>query len=76
MKKIKIYSEVVYIIAQFGLTFAVAVMAAADFGLSMIVAPSYIISQKFSVFTFGQWDYLIQGLLFIVLCLCDLRHNT
>ena len=70
VKKIKIYREVVYIIAQFGLTFAVAVMAAADFGLSMIVAPSYIISQKFSVFTFGQWDYLIQGLLFIVLCLC------
>lgn len=70
MKKIKIYSEFVYILAQLGLTLAVAIMAAADFGLSMIVAPAYIVSQKFTMFTFGQWDYIIQGILFIVFCLC------
>ncbi len=55
-------------IAQFGLTLAVAIMAAADFGVSMIVAPAYIISQKFTFFTFGQWDYIIQGFLFIAFC--------
>lgn len=70
MKKIKLYSELVYILAQLGLTLAVAIMAAADFGLSMIVAPAYIVSQKFTIFTFGQWDYIIQGILFIVFCLC------
>lgn len=70
LKKIKIYSEIVYIIAQLGLTLAVAMMAAADFGVSMIVAPAYIISQKFKFFTFGQWDYIIQGILFIVFCIC------
>ncbi len=59
-----------YIIAQLGLTLAVAIMAAADFGVSMIVAPAYIISQKFKFFTFGQWDYIIQGILFIVFCIC------
>ena len=59
-----------YIIAQLGLTLAVAMMAAADFGVSMIVAPAYIISQKFKFFTFGQWDYIIQGILFIVFCIC------
>ena len=69
LKKIKIYSELVYIIAQFGLTLAVAIMAAADFGVSMIVAPAYIVSQKFTFFTFGQWDYIIQGVLFVIFCI-------
>lgn len=68
MKKIKIYSELVYVLAQLGLTLAVAIMAAADFGISMIVAPAYIVSQKFTFFTFGQWDYIIQGVLFIAFC--------
>ncbi len=70
MRKIRIYSELVYVIAQFGLTLAVAIMAAADFGVSMIVAPAYIVSQKFTFFTFGQWDYIIQGILFVVFCIC------
>jgi len=69
LKRIKIYSELVYIVALFGLTLAVAIMAAADFGVSMIVAPAYILSQKFTVFTFGQWDYIIQGILFIAFCI-------
>lgn len=75
LKKIKIYSELVYVIAQFGLTLAVAIMAAADFGVSMIVAPAYILSQKFTFFTFGQWDYIIQGVLFIAFCLAMKRFK-
>lgn len=69
MKKIKIYSEIIYIVALFGLPLAVAVLAAADFGVSMIVAPAYIISLKFTFFTFGQWDYILQGFLFIAFCI-------
>ncbi len=69
MRKIKIYSEIIYIIALFGLTLAVAILAAADFGVSMIVAPAYIMSLKFPIFTFGQWDYIIQGILFIAFCI-------
>lgn len=75
MKRIKIYSELVYVLAQFGLTLAVAIMAAADFGVSMIVAPAYILSQKFTVFTFGQWDYIIQGVLFVAFCLAMKRFK-
>ena len=69
LKKIKIYSEIVYAIALLGLTFAVALLAAADFGVSVIVAPAYIMSQAFTAFTFGQWSYIIQGALFIVFCI-------
>ncbi len=69
MKKFKIYDEVIYIIALFGLTFAVAILAAADFGMSMIGAPAYIISVKFDIFSFGEWTYLVQALLFIAFCI-------
>lgn len=73
MKKIKIYSEFIYVVALFGLTFAVAVLAAADFGLSMIGAPAYIISEKIEFFSFGEWTYLVQALLFIVFCIAMKR---
>lgn len=73
MRKIKIYSEVIYILALFGLTFAVAVLAAADFGLSMIGAPAYIISKRIGFFSFGEWTYLVQALLFIAFCIAMKR---
>ncbi len=69
MKKIKIYSEVVYIIALFGLTLAVAMLAAADFGMSMMVAPAYILSEKIGFFSLGEWAYIVQGFLFIAFCI-------
>lgn len=69
MKKITFYSELVYITAMLTLTLAVSLSAAADFGVSMIVAPAYIMSLKFDIFTFGQWDYILQGVLFIVFCI-------
>lgn len=69
MKKIKIYSEFVYIIAMFGLTLAVSMLAAADFGMSMMVAPAYIINEKIGFFSLGEWTYIVQGLLFIAFCI-------
>ena len=75
MKKIKVYSEVAYILALVLLPFAVALMAAADYGVSMIVAPAYILSLKFSIFTFGQWNYILQGVLFIAFCITIKRFK-
>lgn len=76
MKKIKIYSELVYIVALLLLPLSVALMAAADFGVSMIVAPAYILSLKFDVFTFGQWNYVLQAILFIAFCIAVKRFKT
>lgn len=69
MKKIKICSEAVYIIAMLCISFSVAMVSAADFGVSMIVASAYIISEKVSFLTFGQAEYIVQGLLFVVFCI-------
>jgi len=68
MKKLCLRSEAVYVAAVLLLSFSVAMTAAADFGVSMVVAPAYILSLKTGL-TFGQCEYLTQALLFIVFCL-------
>lgn len=69
MKKIKIYDEFAYLFAIVFLAFAVAMISTTGFGLSMIVSPAYILSQKVSFLTFGQSEYVIQGIMFVVFCI-------
>lgn len=68
-KKITCPSEVVYFAAIALLSLAVAILTAANFGVSMIVAPAYLFSLKTGVLTFGQSEYVIQAVLFIVFCI-------
>ena len=49
--KIKLSSEATYVAAIILLSFAVAMLSAADFGISMIVAPAYLLSLKTGVLT-------------------------
>ena len=69
MKKIRIASELTYLAAIVLLALAVSLLSAADFGVSMIVAPAYLLSLKTGVVTFGQAEYLIQAGVFLLLCL-------
>ena len=69
MKKITLYSELAYVFAILILSFSVAMVSAADLGLSIIVAPAYILSQKLGFLTFGQSEYVVQAILFIVFCI-------
>ncbi len=68
-KKIRISSEVAYIFAVIALAFSVAMITITDFGVSMIVAPAYILSQKLGFLTFGQSEYVVQAVLFVVFCI-------
>ncbi len=68
-KRITISSEAAYLIGILGLSLAVAMAAAADFGVSMIVAPAYILSLKFDFLTFGQAEYIFQAVIFILFCI-------
>lgn len=74
-KKINIPSEIIYVLAVVILAFSVCLATAADFGVSMIVAPAYILSIKFPVLTFGQWEYVTQGILFIIFCIIMKRFH-
>ncbi len=67
-RKIKISGEVAYFSAIILLSLAVAILSAADFGISMIVAPAYLLSLKTSILSFGQAEYVVQACVFALLC--------
>lgn len=69
VKKIKIPSEIAYVLFLTVLAFAVSLSAAADFGVSMIVGPVYILSLKLGFVTFGQAEIIVQSIMFIVFCI-------
>lgn len=69
MRKVRVSNEMIYGLAVAVLSFATAMLAAADLGMSMVVAPAYIVSMKVSALTFGQAEYIVQGMLFIVFCI-------
>lgn len=69
MRQIRFPSELCYGLSILLLSFAVAMVAAAGYGVSMVVAPAYILSLKVPFLTFGQSEYVIQAILFAVFCL-------
>lgn len=70
MKK-TFYAELAYLIGLIILAFSTALMTVADFGLSMVVAPAYIVYRKvsefWSFFSFGMAEYLLQFVLILIL---------
>ena len=73
MKKRVFYTEVAYILGIILLALGTAMMERANFGVSMVVAPAYIVYLKLSAalpfFTFGMAEYMLQGLLLVVMML-------
>ena len=74
MKTKKVFfSEIAYILGIIVLALGTAFMERADFGLSMVVAPAYLLHLKISeyipVFSFGMAEYSLQAILLIILSL-------
>ncbi len=69
MKKHIFYTELAYLVGIFILTLGTALMELADYGVSMVVAPAYLIylklSQYLSFFTFGMAEYTLQAVLVV-----------
>ena len=69
MKKRVFYTEWAYVIAMVGLSLSVAFMTRADFGVSMVVAPAYLLYLKLNpvlpFFTFGMAEYTLQAVLLL-----------
>lgn len=72
MKKIKIYEEVAFFIGIVLLAFGTMLMAKADFGISMVVAPAYLLSLKVEAISFGVAEYILQAILLVAL-FCIIR---
>lgn len=70
MKKKVFYTEISYVLGLVIMAFAAAFTEKADFGMSMVVAPAYILHLKISEilpwFTFGVAEYFFQGVLVIL----------
>jgi len=71
------YCEFAYIFGVVILALGTALMERANFGMSMVVAPAYLIHRKvaefFPFFTFGLSEYIFQACLLAVLSLCMRR---
>ena len=69
MKKRVFYTEWAYAVAMAGLSLSVALMTRADFGVSMVVAPAYLLYLKVNpvlpFFTFGMAEYTLQAVLLL-----------
>ena len=67
------YCELAYFLGIVVLAFGTALMEKADFGMSMVVAPAYLIHLKISEyvpsFSFGMSEYIFQAVLLVLLSL-------
>jgi uncharacterized membrane protein YczE len=67
------YSELAYFVGIVVLAFGTALMEKADFGMSMVVAPAYLLHLKLSeympFFSFGMSEYVFQAVLLVLLSL-------
>ena len=66
-------TELAYVFGIFFLALGTAFMEKPDFGVSMVVAPAYLlhlkISQYYSFFTFGMAEYTLQAVLLVAMML-------
>lgn len=71
------FTELAYVFGLLFLALGTAMMEAADFGVSMVVAPAYLLHRKLSTvwsfFTFGVAEYVLQ-LTLLVLMIVILRR--
>jgi len=74
-KRLTLPSEPAYLFATALIALSVVLTDMADFGLSMISAPTYVISSYFTALSFGVWEYIVEGALFLILCLCVHRFR-
>lgn len=72
-KKLTFYTEAAYLVGLVGIALGVGFMERADFGLSMVVAPAYVLHRFISTlpgmgwFTFGVAEYTLQAVVIILL---------
>lgn len=74
------YTEFAYLCGMLFLAAGTKLMELADFGMSMVVAPSYVLYVKFSTvlpwLTFGMTQTLFQVLLLFALCLIMRKYRV
>ena len=77
--KIKKSSELLWVLGTVFVALGVSICSKADLGVSMIAAPAFVlyeaIAPLWSGFSVGMTEYIIQGLMLILLCLVVRRFD-
>lgn len=78
-KKTVFYMEACYFFGILSLALGASLLVKADFGVSVVVSPSYLLHLKLSqiwpFFTFGLAEYVVQGTLLLLLILLVRRFH-
>jgi len=79
MKKKVFYTEMAYVLGIVILALGTALMEKANYGMSMVVAPAYLlhvkISQTLPFFSFGMAEYTLQAVIIVLLALVMRRFK-
>ena len=79
MKKLPRASELLWLMGILFVALGVAFCSKANLGVSMIAAPAFVIQEAvvslWSGFSVGVVEYLAQGIVLVILCLCVRRFN-
>ena len=79
MKKIQKSSELMWVFGIVFVALGVAICSKANLGVSMIAAPAFIVNEAIaplsSFFSVGVTEYIIQGLMLIILCIVVGKFN-
>lgn len=79
MKKIEKASELLWLFGIVFVALGVAICSKADLGVSMIAAPAFVVYEAIAPlwggFSVGMTEYIIQGLMLVLLCLVVRRFD-
>jgi uncharacterized membrane protein YczE len=79
MKKIQKSSELLWLLGTIFVAIGVSICSKANLGVSMIAAPAFVIQEALvnilPLFSVGMTEYVIQGILLILLCLIIRKFN-
>ena len=79
MKKIDKSSELLWILGIVFVALGVAICSKANLGVSMIAAPAFVVSEALAslcgLFSVGVTEYVIQGIILVILCIVVRRFK-
>ena len=80
MKKFVLYSEIAFVLGLFLMAFGTALTTYGDFGISVVVAPAYIlylkVSESLPYFSFGMAECVLQVTVLVLLVLVLRKFNA
>lgn len=75
MKRFEKASELLWVFGIIFVAFGVVLCNKTGLGISMVAAPAFIVSDRFSFLSAGVAEYLIQGIKLVILCIVVRKFN-